>query len=149
MLALGINLSRRVLPYTWLELLHHSEAPLEVPGSHGVLINEILYQIKNSDKTVWVDSTRHYFRWLRFQKMRSTDSESHANPLYSAHAICLKSFNPEMPSSKNRIFVSNNDRHRYLCTCVADPNKNADLFPHGDRGILSDYENYCIELWAM
>ena len=113
MLALGIDLSRRVLPYTWLELLHHSEAPLEVPGSHGVLINEILYQIKNSDKTVWVDSTRHYFRWLRFQKMRSTDSESHANPLYSAHAICLKSVNPEMPSSKNRIFVSNNDRHRY------------------------------------
>ena len=113
MLALGIDLSRRVLPYTWLELLHHSEAPLEVPGSHGVLINEILYQIKNSDKTVWVDSTRHYFRWLRFQKLRSTDSESHANPLYSAHAICLKSVNPEMPSSKNRIFVSNNDRHRY------------------------------------
>ena len=112
MLALGINLSRRVLPYTWLELLHHSEAPLEVPGSHGVLINEILYQIKNSDKTVWVDSTRHYFRWLRFQKLRSTDSESHANPLYSAHTICLKSVNPEMPSSKNRIFVSNNDGHR-------------------------------------
>ena len=33
-----------------------------------------------------------------------------------------------------------------ICANVAHLNKNADLFPHDDREILSNYENCCIEV---